>query len=215
MKKRLNALKRSRCDRGRAGGGGGIRTHGAVRTRAFQARPLGLYGTPPGMAPEATRNRATSEKKPGQQRVARACRSGFVSLWLFSAAHWRKRWDSNPRSPCELTAFRERLLQPLGHSSAAQYSTLRRATQSKNRGQRWEAACGRDIIPLARACPGRRRGAGGNHLWCRARRRNRCHGGRLDRDEAPWAAARRRRAAAARRRCSDDHPCRRRRASAR
>src|SRR5258705_10136462 len=39
------------------------------------------------------------------------------------SAHWRKGWDSNPRSPCELTAFRERLLQPLGHPSAAQYNT--------------------------------------------------------------------------------------------
>ena len=29
------------------GGGGGIRTHGAYRTRDFQSRPLGLYGTPP------------------------------------------------------------------------------------------------------------------------------------------------------------------------
>ena len=31
-----------------SGGGGGIRTHGALSdTRDFQSRPLGLYGTPP------------------------------------------------------------------------------------------------------------------------------------------------------------------------
>src|SRR5579885_3601852 len=31
----------------RLSGGGGIRTHGAHRTRDFQSRPLGHYGTPP------------------------------------------------------------------------------------------------------------------------------------------------------------------------
>ena len=32
---------------------------------------------------------------------------------------WRRRRDSNPRSPCELNGFQDRRIQPLCHSSAA------------------------------------------------------------------------------------------------
>src|SRR3546814_18880992 len=31
--------------------------------------------------------------------------------------HWRKRWDSNPRTGCPVAGFQDRFLKPLGHSS--------------------------------------------------------------------------------------------------
>src|SRR5258707_14063711 len=42
---------------------------------------------------------------------------------LTAQSNRRRGWDSNPRSPCRLAAFRERYHKPLGHLSAAQYST--------------------------------------------------------------------------------------------
>jgi hypothetical protein len=93
---------------GDAGGGGGIRTHGAVAdARDFQSRPLGLYGTPPGFRRPARASRATSERR-------------FASL---PGLPRRKGRDSNPRRPFRRTAFRERRLKPLGHPSAAHDNT--------------------------------------------------------------------------------------------
>src|SRR3546814_11990785 len=31
--------------------------------------------------------------------------------------HWRKRWDSNPRTGCPVAGFQDRFLKQLGHSS--------------------------------------------------------------------------------------------------
>ncbi len=98
---------------GVCGGGGGIRTHGAHHTRDFQSRPLGLYGTPP---------RVT--KGPPLHSATPAERAGF-----------------EPAIPFGYTAFRERLLKPLGHLSAT--SIAHRVVYCKRRsgepktGRQW------------------------------------------------------------------------------
>src|SRR6476620_9004609 len=96
-----------RCRRKVSGGGGGIRTHGAHRTRDFQSRPLGLYGTPPGdrAMRQMPKRRATSRP------LAAPRPTGGESGIRTHGALFR------------LAAFRERYHKPLGHLSAAQYST--------------------------------------------------------------------------------------------
>src|SRR5258706_2018498 len=87
------------------GGGGGIRTHGALAdTRDFQSRPLGLYGTPPG-GPK----RQHGEQAPAYSPCFRADRGGRGGIRTRGALFRH-------------TAFRERHHKPLGHPSAAQYS---------------------------------------------------------------------------------------------
>src|SRR5579885_3786874 len=85
----------------RLSGGGGIRTHGAHRTRDFQSRPLGHYGTPPEPyhSQEAGNGTGTSRACYPHWPGHRAERVGFEPTRL---------------SP---TAFRERHHQPLGHLS--------------------------------------------------------------------------------------------------
>ena len=87
------------------GGGGGIRTHGALRTRDFQSRPLGLYGTPPGAG---TRIKMASGTAPTRRIGRSAGGKGGIRTHGALFKH---------------TAFRERHHQPLGHLSATQYST--------------------------------------------------------------------------------------------
>src|SRR5258708_6955399 len=72
------------------GGGGGIRTHGAYRTRDFQSRPLGLYGTPPG------------DRPPKAEEASTASALGVLAIWLSAR---RKGWDSNPRRLVTLPHF--------------------------------------------------------------------------------------------------------------
>jgi hypothetical protein len=85
------------------GGGGGIRTHGALSdTRDFQSRPLGLYGTPPGWS--------------NNTRLAQ-------QVYLL-ALLWSTGGRGGIRTRGALfrhAAFRERYHKPLGHPSAAQY----------------------------------------------------------------------------------------------
>ena len=70
-----------------SGGGGGIRTHGALSdTRDFQSRPLGLYGTPP--------------KLP---RLWKNIREGKQASRLLTDG--RKGRDSNPRCPIQARRF--------------------------------------------------------------------------------------------------------------
>src|SRR5580765_6751164 len=90
---------------GLSGGGGGIRTHGALAdTRDFQSRPLGLYGTPPGGP-----RRQHGEQAPAYSPCFRADRGGRGGIRTRGALFRH-------------TAFRERHHKPLGHPSAAQYS---------------------------------------------------------------------------------------------
>jgi hypothetical protein len=86
------------------GGGGGIRTHGALSdTRDFQSRPLGLYGTPPG----CSNNTRLS------QRVYL-----LAVVWLPGGRGGIRTRGALFRH----AAFRERYHKPLGHPSAAQYT---------------------------------------------------------------------------------------------
>jgi hypothetical protein len=82
-----------------SGGGGGIRTHGAIHTHDFQSCPLGHYGTPPW---------EMTKKMPAH--AVQHC------------GIWRREWDSNPRYLLEHTAFRGQLLKPLGHLSVMEYT---------------------------------------------------------------------------------------------
>src|SRR5258706_5756626 len=87
------------------GGGGGIRTHGALAdTRDFQSRPLGLYGTPPGRP-----RRHHGEQAPAYSPCFRADRGGRGGIRTRGALFRH-------------TAFRERHPKPLRHPSTAQYS---------------------------------------------------------------------------------------------
>src|SRR5580658_17794 len=43
---------------------------------------------------------------------------------------WRRKRDSNPRTSHPVNGFQDRRLQPLGHSSASDYSGIRRSAES-------------------------------------------------------------------------------------
>ena len=104
------------------GGGGGIRTHGALSgTRDFQSRPLGRYGTPPlgwqnanaAEAMMASRRAAHSPCKSTEQLVLPGGRGGIRTRGaLFRHA-----------------AFRERYHKPLGHPSTAEYNICAEGSQ--------------------------------------------------------------------------------------
>lgn len=69
-----------------------------------------------------TRYFEDSNPAPQQLKSVRQRRTDFS---------WRRGRDLNPRYGCPHTAFRERLLQPLGHLSRSAYSNLRSVLAQK------------------------------------------------------------------------------------